>query len=137
MSEEKKGQEPRRIVGISGMKMKGSSIKNTEIFSNNPDTERVGMHDGELDNTHIDGLKIADILELSPENEVGLKTHGVISEEIDELKKIITENLIDKEKKSSKIGEWIGKVSAAIAARGIYDNVPFLDLAKEIFPFVV
>jgi len=51
-----------------------------------------------------------------------LKEYGVEEQYIEELK--IIEKEIDKNVLKNKVFSWLGKVSAAITARGLYDNFP-------------
>lgn len=55
-----------------------------------------------------------------------LKKLGVEDEQIEELKTIVTENSKDKSTLTSKAMKWLGSVSASIAAKGLYDNLPAL-----------
>jgi hypothetical protein len=51
-----------------------------------------------------------------------LKEYGVEEREIEELKEIEKET--DKSTLKNKVFSWLGKVSAAVAARGLYDSIP-------------
>lgn len=55
-----------------------------------------------------------------------LSNLGVKQEQIKELEQIVKENKKDKTTLTSKIMKWLGSVSASMAARGLYDNIPML-----------
>ena len=55
-----------------------------------------------------------------------LKNLGINDDQIEELKTIVTENSKDKSTLISKAMKWLGSVSASIAAKGLYDNLPAL-----------
>lgn len=55
-----------------------------------------------------------------------LRELGVNDEMIDEFKKILSEHSDDKETLKKKCLKWLGTVSAAIAARGLYENIPVI-----------
>ena len=53
-----------------------------------------------------------------------LAKYGVEKQDIDELKNI--EKLSDKNTLKSKILKWLSSVSASVAAKGLYDNIPLI-----------
>ena len=53
-----------------------------------------------------------------------LKSLGVDEHRIDELKVIISEKANDKKSHTSKVLKWLGSVSASVAAKGLYENIP-------------
>lgn len=55
-----------------------------------------------------------------------LKALGVDENQIGDLTTIVTENSKDKSTMTSKVLKWLGSVSASIAAKGLYDNLPAL-----------
>ena len=60
-----------------------------------------------------------------------LLEYGVEKQDIEELKKI--EKEVDKSISKDKTFGWLGKVSAAVAARGLYDNIPMItDFIKNL-----
>ena len=54
-----------------------------------------------------------------------LMEYGVEKQHIDELKNI--EKSPDKNTIKSKVLKWLGSVSASVAARGLYDNIPIIN----------
>lgn len=62
---------------------------------------------------------------LSPENEMKLRSLGVVEEEIADLQNILQTNT-DKPTKTAKIMKWLGGVTASVAGKGLYDNLPIL-----------
>lgn len=65
-------------------------------------------------------------LPISSEDEKKLKNWGVAENEIESLKVIVKENGKDKAGLLSKTMKWLGSVTALVAARGFYDNIPAL-----------
>lgn len=53
-----------------------------------------------------------------------LKSYGVEEGEIAELKEIIKKDSNNKSKLSKNILGWLGKVSASVSAKGLYENIP-------------
>lgn len=71
-------------------------------------------------------------ISITIEHEKELDSLGVQQNEIDDLKEIVTTTK-DKTTLTSKVMKWMGSVSASIAARGLYDNIPALtDLVHRI-----
>jgi hypothetical protein len=60
---------------------------------------------------------------INAEKEAELKSYGVEQTQVDELKTIVSTSK-DKVTLTSKAMKWLGSVSASIAARGLYDNIP-------------
>lgn len=63
-------------------------------------------------------------LTINTEIKEKLREFGLQDEEINEIEIIDKENPKGTESRVSKIMAWTGKVSAGLAARGIYDNIP-------------
>jgi len=61
---------------------------------------------------------------LKDEDEKKLKEYGVTDNEIGVLKTIIAENTSDKPSLIGKVMKWLGGVTASVAGRGLYDNIP-------------
>jgi hypothetical protein len=61
---------------------------------------------------------------ISSADEEKLKNLGVETIQIEELKEILRQGSVDKPTKTSKIMKWLGAVSASVAGRGLYDNIP-------------
>lgn len=61
-----------------------------------------------------------------PDREL-LKDYGVEENEIEKLNEIIKNTAKDKPGFVSKAMKWLGSVSASVAARGLYDNLPMLN----------
>lgn len=55
-----------------------------------------------------------------------LKALGVDEKQIEDLTTIVSENSKDKSTLANKVLKWLGSVSASIAAKGLYDNLPAL-----------
>ncbi|SEO94272.1 hypothetical protein SAMN05444671_3944 [Flavobacterium sp. CF108] len=62
---------------------------------------------------------------LPQETEKKLEELGVSAKEILDLKTII-ESTADKPTKTSKIMKWLGSVSASVAGKGLYENLPVI-----------
>lgn len=62
--------------------------------------------------------------EISVINYSSLEELGVEGKEIEELKEIVVNNQNDKPNLKSKAMKWLGSVSASIAAKGLYENIP-------------
>lgn len=58
------------------------------------------------------------------QDEDRLKSYGVTQEEIEELKKIVKAGSNDKPKFIGKAMKWLGSVTASIASKGLYENIP-------------
>jgi len=91
MSEQKRDNNDRKNVGISGLKMNNSSITETKISSSNPESGNVGIFDTEMTDSEISKLVISDN-QLSKENKEELKSYCIEDAEINELNEIIQEN---------------------------------------------
>jgi|TARA_B110000908_G_scaffold170483_1_gene230191 hypothetical protein len=91
---------------------KVQNIITTNIYGNNNPTNIASGINVEQNNT----------ISVSVEDSKKLSDLGVEDEDITELKEITT----TKEKSSlgSKITGWLGKVSASVAAKGLYENIP-------------
>jgi hypothetical protein len=61
---------------------------------------------------------------LKPEDESKLKSYGISEEEINELKTIIQNDSKEKTKFVGKAMKWLGSVTASVAGRGLYENIP-------------
>lgn len=57
-------------------------------------------------------------------DEEKLKTLGVSEYEIADIKQIVEENSADKPTLTSKAMKWLGSVTASVAGRGLYENIP-------------
>ncbi len=55
-----------------------------------------------------------------------LEKLGVEKNKIDELKQIVQTNGKDKSSLKEKTLKWVGSVSASIASKGLYDNIPII-----------
>lgn len=60
---------------------------------------------------------------INADKEAELKSYGVDQTQVDELKTIVSTSK-DKATLTSKAMKWLGSVSASVAARGLYDNIP-------------
>lgn len=61
---------------------------------------------------------------IKKEDEEKLKELGVSVNEIADIKQIIGENSTDKPTLTSKAMKWLGSVTASVAGRGLYENIP-------------
>jgi hypothetical protein len=61
---------------------------------------------------------------LTQEDESKLKEYGLLEDEIEELKKIVASKSNDKPSFVGKAMKWLGSVTASVAGRGLYDNIP-------------
>ncbi len=61
---------------------------------------------------------------LTNEDNERLKSFGLLQEEIDELKNILAAGTSNKSSAKDKALKWLGSVSASVAARGLYENIP-------------
>ena len=52
-----------------------------------------------------------------------LKSYGVSDEQVDNLNEIVSSSN-DKPTLTAKAMKWLGSVSASVAAKGLYDNIP-------------
>ena len=66
------------------------------------------------------------VFNITIEQKEQLKTFGVEEEQIAELETIHNENPKGSESRKAKIFGWLGKVTASLASRGIYDSIPEL-----------
>jgi len=126
MTDQNKNTNPERVVGISGLKMDNSSLTDTNISSSNPDSKKVGIFDTEMKDSNISKLTISDNPQLSEQAQNELKEYGVEEVEINELNEIIKQTSKDKPTMTGKVLKWLGSVSASVAAKGLYDNLPML-----------
>lgn len=63
-----------------------------------------------------------------------LESLGVEKTQIEELKTIVSENATDKNTIRSKAMGWLGSVSASVAGRGLYENIPAItDFVNTLF----
>lgn len=62
--------------------------------------------------------------QLTSEDEAKLESFGLLKSEIEELKHIIETNKKDKPNLVSKAMKWLGSVTASVAGRGLYENLP-------------
>ena len=91
---------------------KVQNIITTNIYGNNNPTNIASGVNVEQNNT----------VSISIEDEKKLSDLGVEIEDITELKEIISTT--EKTSLGSKITGWLGKVSASVAAKGLYENIP-------------
>lgn len=82
--------------------------------NNNPLNIATGVHVTQNNTTNS----------LKSEDEETLKSLGVDQKEIEELRNIIDTNFDNKPSLTKKSMKWLGSVSATVAARGLYDNIP-------------
>jgi hypothetical protein len=61
---------------------------------------------------------------LTDEDWAKLKTLGISEIQIEELKKIVETSCNDKLTFVGKTMKWLGSVSASVAGRGLYENIP-------------
>lgn len=62
-----------------------------------------------------------------------LREFGIEEEEINELTNIEKETPKGNPERSNKIMSWLGKVTASLTAKGIYDNIPkVIDFVKDL-----
>ncbi|CAL2055576.1 hypothetical protein [Tenacibaculum sp. 190524A05c] len=91
---------------------KVQNIITTNIYgNNNPTNIASGVN-----------VKQTNTISISTEDEKKLTDLGVENQDIAELKEIITDK--DKTSLGSKVTGWLGKVSASVAAKGLYENIP-------------
>ncbi len=96
---------------------KVSNIITNNIYgNNNPMNVAVGQNITQTD--------ISFNLTISQKEE--LKSYGVEDEQIEELETITNENPKNSPNRKTRIMGWLGKVTASLAARGIYENIPEL-----------
>lgn len=92
-------------------------IVTTNIYgSNNPTNIGVGNDIQQSIITH----------QLSQSDRELLERYGVDKDEIEQLNEIIKNTTEDKPTLVSKCMKWLGSVSASVAARGLYDNLPMI-----------
>ncbi len=89
-------------------------ITNNIYGDNNPLNIAAGLN--------VEQKEIQNIFKEKDYNE--LEKLGVNKKEIDELKQIIQSHSNDKSTVKQKTLKWFGSVSASIAAKGLYDNLP-------------
>lgn len=89
-------------------------ITNNIYGNNNPMNIAVGQKVKQTGNT----------ISISTSDVEKLESLGVEKQQIEELDTIIAENVNDKESLKNKAMKWLGAVSASVAARGLYDNIP-------------
>lgn len=66
------------------------------------------------------------VFNITLEQKEQLKDYGVEEEQITELETINNENPKGTESRKTKVFGWLGKVTASLASRGIYDKIPEL-----------
>ena len=133
MAEQNKNNNNRNIVGIAGLNMNNWSITETSISSSNPEGGNVGIFDTVMKDSNISKLNISDILQLSQNDKEVLKSYGIVDTEINDLNEIIVQNKDDKPSLQSKAMKWLGSVSASVAAKGLYENIPNIaDFVQKI-----
>jgi hypothetical protein len=65
------------------------------------------------------------ITQLRPEDEEKLKSLGLVQAEINDLKNILQNKATEKKETFvGKVVKWMGSVTASIAGRGLYENIP-------------
>jgi hypothetical protein len=89
-------------------------ITNNIYGSNNPLNIATGQN--------VEQKNIQNIF--SEKEEQQLETLGVEKKDINNLKQIITTTKEDKKSFQEKAMKWLGSVSASIAGRGLYENIP-------------
>jgi AbiTii len=97
---------------------KVQNIVTTNIYGNNNPTN-IGV--GANVEQHLTNNQLSD------NDEKKLIEYGATTDEINELKEIIKSNSKDKPSLIGKAMKWLGTVSASIAAKGLYDNLPMLN----------
>lgn len=97
---------------------KVQNIVTTNIYgSNNP--TNIGV--GEKVEQHLTNYQLAE------SDEKKLIEYGATNDEVNELKEIIKTNSKDKPTLTGKAMKWLGSVSASIAAKGLYENLPMIN----------
>lgn len=89
-------------------------ITNNIYGNNNPMNIAAGNNVEQSGNT----------ISISAESVEQLRSYGVEEKEIEEIITIVAENQNDRESLKSKAMKWLGTVSASIAGRGLYENIP-------------
>ncbi|MFW5872042.1 MAG: hypothetical protein ACOCUT_02950, partial [bacterium] len=89
-------------------------ITNNIYGSNNPMNIAVGNKVKQSGNT----------ISIKNESFERLKEYGIEDTQIDELKSIVSEYKNDNESLKTKAMKWLGTVSASVAAKGLYENIP-------------
>lgn len=74
--------------------------------------------------TGNNNVQTVNITSLKSEDVEKLKSYGVTEEEVEELKTIIETKTDDKPKFVEKTMKWLGSVTASVAGRGLYENIP-------------
>ncbi|ACU07551.1 response regulator receiver domain protein (CheY-like) [Flavobacteriaceae bacterium 3519-10] len=74
--------------------------------------------------TGNNNVQAVNITSLKSEDVEKLKSYGVTEAEIEELKTIIDTKTRDKPKFVEKTMKWLGGVTASVAGRGLYENIP-------------
>lgn len=98
-------------------KEKAQNIITNNIYGNN---NPLNVAAGE-------NIKQGDInLTINEEQKTKLKEFGVEEKSLKELEIIDAENPKGTPNRKEKIMSWLGKITASLAARGIYDNIPQL-----------
>lgn len=93
-------------------------IVTTNIYgSNNPTNIGVGNDIQQSINNY----------QLSQADRELLESYGVDKDEVEQLNDIVKSNSKDKPSLVSKSMKWLGSVSASVAARGLYDNLPLIN----------
>lgn len=96
---------------------KVTNIVTTYVTGNNNPLSIATGHHAEAKST---------VLSLGEQDENRLKNLGVKDDELMELKDIIEDKGTDTVTKKSRILKWLGTVSASVAGRGLYENIPRL-----------
>lgn len=96
---------------------KVQNIITNHIYGNNNPTNIAAGHNVEQNINYNN---------LTDEDAAKLKGYGVSEEEINNLKTIIAEKNNDKPSFTGKVMKWLGSVTASIAGRGLYENIPAL-----------
>ena len=93
-------------------------IVTTNIYgSNNPTNIGVGKKVEQTIHNH----------QLSEKDAKELASYGVSEAELSELKQIVSTSKDDKPTLTAKAMKWLGSVSASVAAKGLYDNLPMIN----------
>lgn len=104
------------VINEANLEKAQNIITNNIYGNNNPFNLAAGEHiiQGDIN------------LTINEEHKAKLKELGVEEESLKELEIIDAENPKGTPKRKEKIMSWLGKVTASLASRGIYDSIPQL-----------
>ena len=126
--------EDNRLKNMMRPKRNDEIIKNSENVGQADDKSKIFINVPGNNNLISVASDMASIT-VTQNNSVDyekLKKYGVEEQQIEELK--VIEKETDENILKEKILSWIGKVSAAVAARGLYDKIPaIIESVKGLF----